>query len=243
MYNLSEKILLVIPCYNEARRLDLARFKSMDQDCHFVFVDDGSTDSTFEFIQNNLSENMHVIRNAENMGKAEAIRHGMMALKDLSCFKDIKWVGYWDADLSTPLTEVRYFLSYYNMFDDRDITAIWGSRVFKLGSKIKRSLLRHLTGRMFATLIRIVLRVNSYDTQCGAKLFKKELIDIVFKEPFVSRWIFDVELLMRLHSYKIIEYPVTEWIDVKGSKINLISPFFIFGTLFEIFKIRLKYMK
>ncbi len=243
MRDMSKKVVLIIPCYNEAKRLDLDKFKSICPDCYFLFVDDGSTDNTFEFIKNNLSENICVIRSAENKGKAEAIRHGMLHLKTLPFFEEIKWAGYWDADLSTPIEELRNFIAYYEIFNDRGISAVWGSRVFRLGSNIERSFCRHIAGRMFATLVRVILKTGSYDSQCGAKLFKRELIGVAFKEPFISKWIFDVELLMRLNNYKIIEYPVTEWIDVKGSKIRLISPFFIFRTLFEIFKIRLKYIK
>jgi hypothetical protein len=89
------------------------------------------------------------------------------------------------------------------------------------------------------TLISVALGVKSYDTQCGAKIFRKELLEPAFSEPFVSRWIFDVELLLRLGDRTIIECPVREWHDVPGSKVGVLTD--AFQVFADILKIRRRY--
>ncbi|MFC1566983.1 hypothetical protein ACFL4A_03985 [bacterium] len=96
-----------------------------------------------------------------------------------------------------------------------------------MGSNIVRTYKRHILGRFFATLIGFTFKLKSYDTQCGAKLFHKSVINIVFMEPFISKWIFDIEIILRLKKYNVIEYPLLAWKDVKGSKLHLIRDFSI----------------
>ena len=126
------------------------------------------------------------------------------------------WIGYWDADLATPLSEVATLLSYQGLLAER-VDAVFGSRISRLGARIERSYLRHLSGRAFATVAAVALRVNTYDSQCGAKLFRREVVQQAFGDPFVSRWIFDLEIVLRLGSANVIECPVHHWLDVKGS--------------------------
>lgn len=238
MYNLSEKVCLIVPCYNESKRIDFQKFNQYTSDCYFIFVNDGSTDNTLELLNNNIRDNMFVLNLEKNMGKAEAVRQGMLFAKTLPIFEEVEWVGYWDADLATPVEELKSFLLYCNLFDNR-IDAVWGSRICKLGSNVKRAWKRHLLGRIFATAIGISLNVRSYDSQCGSKIFRKELIDEFCLTPFISRWIFDVEILLRLTKFNIVECPVQTYIDAAGSKLKVlkIAP----RTLMEIFKIRRAY--
>ena len=238
MCYLSEKVCLVIPCYNEAKRLDFEKLKMIKSNCYFLFVNDSSKDNTLELIKGNMADNMYVLNLTKNVGKGEAVRRGMLYLKTLPIFQEIEWVGYWDADLSTPLDELNNFFSYAKTFPIK-VDSIWGSRIFKLGCNIKRSFMRHLLGRLFSTIIRIFLKVKSYDSQCGAKLIRKELLDISFLEPFISRWIFDVEILLRLERYNIIECPVRNWTCMPGGKLRISSV--AFRTLLEILKMRKKY--
>jgi len=203
-------------------------------------VNDSSKDNTLELIKGNMADNMYVLNLTKNVGKGEAVRRGMLYLKTLPIFQEIEWVGYWDADLSTPLDELNNFFSYAKTFPIK-VDSIWGSRIFKLGCNIKRSFMRHLLGRLFSTIIRIFLKVKSYDSQCGAKLIRKELLDISFLEPFISRWIFDLEILLRLERYNIIEYPLKNWTRMPGSKLRVSSV--AFRTLLEILKIRKKYVR
>jgi dolichyl-phosphate beta-glucosyltransferase len=232
-------ICIVIPCFNEEKRVDIDRFKSVDREnIYFIFVNDGSSDNTYNLLSNNIGSNMYVLDLDKNYGKAEAVRQGMFFLKTLPIYDKIEWVGFMDADLSTPLWEIDHFFIYNDAFS-YNAEAIWGSRVKRLGSNVKRKLKRHMFGRLFAAVTSALIDINCYDTQCGAKFFRKELIDAAFSEAFISKWIFDIEILLRLKDRTIIEYPLQEWIDVGGSKINIFSE--SLRILLDIVKIRRKY--
>jgi dolichyl-phosphate beta-glucosyltransferase len=225
------RTVIVVPCYNEAARLDLARFTEFavaSADVGLLFVDDGSTDRTSEILGGLVREVPHrirAIRLATNQGKAAAVRAGtLVALTGEPTF-----VGFWDADLATPLPAVGRFVS--TLEARPDLIGVIGARVKLLGSTIERSAVRHYLGRVFATVASIVLRLGVYDTQCGAKLFRAgPLLRAAFAAPFRSRWAFDVELLARLDAAGrragprpagdlVIELALEEWRDVRGSKL------------------------
>jgi dolichyl-phosphate beta-glucosyltransferase len=139
-------------------------------------------------------------------------------------------VGFWDADLATPLADIGEFQA---VLDGRPaLLAVFGSRVNLLGRSVKRRLARHYVGRVFATAASAMLRLPIYDTQCGAKLFRNTPeVRATFAERFVSRWIFDVELIARLRDELaahggpaardvIYEFPLMVWRDVAGSKLR-----------------------
>lgn len=235
-------VVLVVPCYNEASRLNIEAFKSsVHSGLRFIFVDDGSRDNTFEVLHKHFGTNPYcqVLRAPKNLGKGEATRYGMNELQKTTWWPDVKWAGFWDADLSTPLEEVKNFLSFKEAYPE--CLAVWGSRVYRLGASIKRSPLRHYLGRGFATLVHHALQVEAYDTQCGAKLFCREAAVTAFKEKFISRWIFDIEILLRLNQINIVEYPLRVWQDVPGSKIKIGRE--IFRVLREIWIIRKNYIR
>ncbi len=235
-------VVLIVPCFNEATRLDIAAFKdAVHSGLRFIFVDDGSRDNTYEILQSHFGSNpfCKVLKAPKNLGKGEATRFGMNELQKLSWWQDVKWAGLWDADLSTPLEEVKNFLSFKDAYPD--CLAVWGSRVYRLGARIKRSPLRHYLGRGFATLVHHALNVEAYDTQCGAKLFSRDAVVSAFKDRFISRWIFDIEILLRLDQSNIVEYPLRRWEDVPGSKIRIGRE--IFRVLREIWIIRKKYIQ
>ena len=148
------------------------------------------------------------------------------------------WVGYWDADLATPLEELEGFVAYAAMTAGR-VDGVIGSRIYKLGSRIVRSYRRHVLGRCFATVAAMLLGLECYDSQCGAKLFRPDLVDETFGEPFVSRWIFDVEILMRLRGRRLVEYPLRQWADVQGSKVRVLRV--AVRTLVDLLRIRQRY--
>jgi glycosyltransferase involved in cell wall biosynthesis len=200
-------------------------------------VNDGSTDGTKQILEKTITYPDHILTLEKNSGKAEAVRAGILFLKTLKEYNEIEWAGFWDADMSTPIAEIPDFITYAKEHNDAD--TVYGSRVLKLGSTIKRLLSRHLLGRVYCTITSICLNLECYDSQCGAKLFKKGTLDKAFSEAFISRWIFDLEIIKRLSGFKQIEYPVTRWEDVKGSKI---SPFTSFPSIAaDIWKIYKNY--
>lgn len=223
--------VVVVPCYNEAARLDVAAFEAgIDREpkLRFMFVDDGSTDDTRGVLER-LSRQKpgraeHLIL-AKNSGKAEAVRQGVLAAIDLKP----ALVGYWDADLATPLQDITHFA---NVLEDDKILLVLGSRVRLLGRHIERTTMRHYLGRVFASAASNVLGLPIYDTQCGAKLFRNTpWLRSVFERPFELNWCFDVELLARLLGLEekglcnlreqCVEYALESWVDAPGSKLNM----------------------
>ena len=225
------KIRIVIPCYNEERRLPaLAILAALggNPEMSLLFVNDGSTDDTGELlddIRSTAPDRVAVLSLAENGGKAEAVRQGM--LQSLAGQWDA--IGYWDADLATPLEDVAVF---YRLLQEKGVDLVLGSRVALLGRQIERSHLRHYVGRIFATGASLLLGIPVYDTQCGAKLFRdRPELRRVFGAKFKSNWTFDVELLARLllaygepplvGCRRWYEHPLDRWLDVAGSKVGL----------------------
>ena len=240
-----QKTAIIIPCYNEALRLNTQEFINSirsNEYLFYIFVNDGSTDGTQEKLKALCCSNprqMHYFSFKKNSGKAEAVRKGVINALEM----DFVNIGYWDADLATPLSIIPRFCE---LLDKPGITIVIGSRVRLLGCKIERRALRHYLGRLFATCASLVLSLPIYDTQCGAKIFKnsKEL-NFVFSKPFSVKWTFDVEILARFIMIErfmgtkplvdsSIEYPLEEWRDVSGSKIKASD--FLAGIM-ELFKI------
>src|SRR6266545_4016661 len=224
--------VIVIPCYNEEKRLDVGSFRNFTSSSHditFLFVNDGSTDGTLGLIESLKKSNpgkFRVLNILQNRGKAEAVRDGFLAAFD----SRPDYVGFWDADLATPLETIPEFL---DVAENRpEIEMIIGSRVKLLGRKIERRRSRHYLGRVFATAVSASLGLDVYDTQCGAKLFRASpSIKTLFQQPFYSRWIFDVEILARLiqarrgkelrqAEHVIYEVPLMEWRDIPSSKLG-----------------------
>ena len=217
------RVALVVPCFNEAHRLDVEAFRNFKLPGHqieFVFVNDGSTDNTLQVLQ---TLGAPIVNLEKNSGKAEAVRRGVTAAMERSP----DYVGFWDADLATPLSELPSFM---DILENRNGTQmVFGARVRLLGREISRQSSRHYFGRVGATLISSSLGLAVYDTQCGAKLFRATPdVREVFATPFLSRWIFDVEIIARFVqrwgrdrvSKTLVEYPVMVWHDVKGSKVK-----------------------
>jgi dolichyl-phosphate beta-glucosyltransferase len=215
----------VVPCYNEASRLDVPEWVALAATgaCELLFVDDGSTDETFAVLEQMCasSRSMRAIRRSPNQGKAEAVRAGLL---DAMSAGGTALVGYTDADLATPPAEILRLGEYLDQHPGVDM--VMGSRIAFLGAKIDRSPARHYLGRFFATGASIALRKPVYDTQCGAKVFRvDDRLRAACREPFRSGWAFDVELLARLlngdPAYVAHEVPLREWRDVGGSKVTV----------------------
>ena len=166
---------IVVPCYNEADRLRrdvFLDFVEAHDDFRFLFVNDGSTDSTLDvlsLLEQKYPNRIEVLDLSRNSGKAEAVRQGMLAAIDGGA----DFAGYWDADLATPLDEIPVF--HRILADSPATVLVIGSRVCLLGRNVERRLFRHLLGRAFASAASLILHLKVYDTQCGAKMFRIRL--------------------------------------------------------------------
>ena len=222
-------MILIIPCYNEAERLNIESFRTFVQlnpEIELCFVNDGSADSTETVIktfQEEHPDQIHYLALSENRGKAEAVRQGIVRSLD----RESEVLGYWDADLATPLSLVPDFLRCFAENPGRML--VCGSRIQRMGSTVRRHWYRHYPGRVIATFISLILDLPFYDTQCGAKLFKRSLAAELFEDPFISSWLFDVELIARIigrygkkqTSTMIYELPLACWTDMDDSRITL----------------------
>lgn len=233
------KIGVVIPAFNESRRLDPDAFRDHPE-LSFLFVDDGSTDNTSGLVESWNLPNAKVFRLPTNRGKAEAVRSGMLAIH--KTYPGLDWVCYWDADLATPLVEISNAIKYGEVFYP-DADSIWCSRLVRLGSNIRRSYYRHILGRVFMTVVGYLFRSGVYDSQCGAKLFRTGSINTLFQDAFISQWIFDVEIERRadVRKVKVVEYPLMNWQDVGGSKLNV--PKVSFRVLLDLYRIKKQYQE
>lgn len=223
---------LVIPCHDEAARLDvdaLHAFAAPRPWLRVWLVDDGSRDATrlvLEQLAARAPERFSVLALPANVGKGEAVRRGLLRALD----ERPDFVGFWDADLATPLAALERFLGAFD--ENPSLEIALGSRVQLLGRHIERRALRHYLGRVAATLVSSILGIAVYDTQCGAKLLRATpALGEILSEPFLSRWIFDVELLARWMLARgaldtrqvgehIRELPLEVWRDVPGSRIH-----------------------
>jgi dolichyl-phosphate beta-glucosyltransferase len=226
------ELVLVVPCYNEANRLPASEFVAFVQrhpSIRFLLVDDGSRDGTAAVHERMVREapsRIRALRFETNHDKAEAVRRGLLE----AVAGGPALVGFWDADLSTPLTAIHDFLAVAAKHPEIDL--ILGSRVMLMGRDIRRRAIRHYFGRVFATAASLALDLPVYDTQCGAKVFRvNEALRRVLSTPFRSSWIFDVEILARYIALpideggrprqgRIYELAVPAWHDVPGSKLK-----------------------
>ncbi|CAN0606034.1 unnamed protein product, partial [Ectocarpus sp. 12 AP-2014] len=119
---------IVIPCYNEANRLDQDAFLSfLEQtpDTEFLFVNDGSKDETLDVLcemRDAAPDRITVINLSQNSGKAEAVRQGLIAASEMGA----TFIGYWDADLATPLDAITDFTRVLSKFPETQV--VFGAR-------------------------------------------------------------------------------------------------------------------
>jgi dolichyl-phosphate beta-glucosyltransferase len=238
-------LVIVVPCYNEAGRLPVAEFVAFlnnNKSVTICFINDGSKDSTLEIlnqIKSAFEANVHVVSHEKNFGKAESVRRGVLYCADRLSFDNI---AYLDADLATSLNECLELSEYLN----DEICFCFGSRILRIGSVIERSYMRHIIGRILATFISWVLKLKVYDTQCGCKLIKRDLAIKLFEEPFLSKWLFDVELFARIIKIygrqdcisKMKEIPLRKWVEKGGSKVKLT---YAFRLWIDLIRIKRKY--
>lgn len=220
-------VKIVVPCYNEAERLDTDAFIDFLHECNdinFVFVNDGSADATLDVLQTiqiEYPDRVEVLSLSKNSGKAEAVRQGLLH----ATASGASFVGYWDADLAVPLNAIQDFTRIGSRFSDVDV--IFGARRMLLGHRIERTLMRRTVSRICAMLARLAVGLPIGDTQCGAKLLRNtDALGEALAAPFSAGWLFDVELFTRISSAlsanrtAFYELPLAEWTEIAGSKVT-----------------------
>lgn len=221
-----ERTAIIVPCYNEAERLNsdaFLRYIETTRNIEFVFVNDGSQDATeakLKALQSQRPDRISVLSLSHNSGKAEAVRQGLL----FAIEKKSKLLGYWDADLATPLDAIDDFIHVARRCR---VSIIFGSRRQLLGHRIERTFWRRSVSRICAVLARQAVRLPIGDTQCGAKLFRNTPeLRSELEEPFTAGWLFDVELFARLshrlgnRKKQFYELPLCQWSEIEGSKVT-----------------------
>ena len=233
---------VVIPCYNEETRLlssEFLKFIDKHSGYHLCFVNDGSKDNTLQVlkdIQKGREDFITVYDCEKNGGKAEAVRQGMlhMAKKE-----DLDYIGFLDADLSTDLAD---FDDLVSTIENSDYKIVSGSRISRMGADITKESARKIISMSINYIIRKILSMDFKDTQCGAKIFHKDVIEVSFKDKFVTQWIFDVEIFKRITNHfglekakqMLCEKPLKRWIHADGSKLSMKDSFKIIFQLGQI---------
>ena len=230
---------VVIPCYDEEKRLlskEFTDFIVKNSGYHLCFVNDGSKDNTLEVL-NNLRKGREdfitVYDCKKNEGKAEAVRLGMLYLAKQD---GLDYIGFLDADLSTDLSD---FDDLVSTIENSDYKIVSGSRISRMGADITKSSGRSIISLSINHIIRRILKMDFNDTQCGAKIFHKDVIDITFKDKFITQWIFDVEIFKRMTLHFgldkakeiLCEQPLKRWIHADGSKLSMKDSIKIVGQL------------
>jgi CheY-like chemotaxis protein len=233
---------VVIPCYNEEERLsseEFKRFVHSNLGYHLCFVNDGSKDNTLATLQELCkgNEDRISIYNCEkNGGKAEAVRLGMLHLaKD----NQYNYIGFLDADLSTNFDD---FKELVNTISNSKYKIVSGSRINRMGADIAKESARKIISQCINFIIRKTLGMDFQDTQCGAKIMNREIIDKTFQKKFLTKWLFDVEIFMRMKKIYgkeeainlICEQPLNRWVHMDGSKLSFRDSFKIVGQIGQI---------
>lgn len=213
---------VVIPAYNEQERLPgtleavLAYLAAGDWGgFEILVVDDGSTDATREVVEEfrRTHSQVHLLVNPGNRGKGFSVRHGMLRAEG-------DWVLFTDADLSAPIEELDKLL---NAVRERQADIAIGSRALNRSLiGVHQSWFREQAGRLFNLMVRLLVGLPFWDTQCGFKLFSSRAAREVFRRVRLKRFGFDVEALFiaRRLGFRIVEVPV-RWSHAGGTKVRM----------------------
>ena len=224
----SPLISIIVPTYNEENCIyvNIGKindyFSSFGHSYEIIVSDDGSTDNTINIIKEYNLPNLKIIRNLNNVGKGHAIKRGVLISKG-------KHIFFTDADLSTPIEEFRKLFAQnsYNI-------VIWSRKLnsSEVESKSKKIILGNIGAFIISSLAVKGLR----DTQCGFKLYEKEIAKDIFEKLETFGFAHDIELVIILNAQgiKIKELPVN-WTHISGSKLNIFLD--TFKMLIDILKI------
>ena len=216
-------ISIVVPAYNEARRLPpalekLAAFcRDLGRSYEVLVIVERSTDGTLEIAARFAAQQAHfqAVDNAVQRGKGYAVRSGMLRARG-------ELVFYIDADLSVPLAAVPEFLARFETAPRADV--LLGNRQHAMSRITRRqSWLRRTMGQTFNRILKTCALASLHDTQCGLKAFRREAAHAIFSRQTLDGFAFDVEVLLLadLLGYKIADLPV-EWLNSGESKVRIL---------------------
>ena len=216
-------ISVAIPCYNEAGRIGDSVRATLDylaKECpqaELIVVNDGSTDGTSAIARKVLDSgtmDSQLLENSPNRGKGAAVRSGLLAAT--------KPIGlFFDADLSTPLSEIPKVIE---PIASSDVDLAFGSRALdrKLIG-VRQPWRREQAGRVFNGVVRLATGMPFWDTQCGFKAFRLEVCRPILEKAHTIGFAFDVELLFLAYraGLRLREVPV-RWNHAEGSKVRVV---------------------
>lgn len=226
---------MIIPAYNEEVRIVptlkriLEYFSSVDYTWSVTVISDGSQDRTNELVREFCTNNFQffIIESVPNHGKGFVVRRGMVEVNG-------EYLLFSDADLAAPIEEIE---KLWPAMEDSDIAI--GSRPMRDSKlEVRQPLYREMLGRAANKLIQVMAVPGIQDTQCGFKLFKKEVARDVFSRCKRDGFSFDFEALMiaRDLGYTIAEIPI-RWSHQEGSKVVMWRD--VPKSLIDLFKLRL----
>jgi dolichyl-phosphate beta-glucosyltransferase len=223
------KTVLIVPCFNEQLRLSDFYFTELQTKlkCDLLFIDDGSTDKTYEMLLD-AGPNSTVIKLNENVGKTKAIAFGMNMVKF-----DYDWVGVCDADGAVSVQDWIQAIQIAHSLPEIDL--ISGARVLLAGMPISRNTGRKWIGRIVATGVSLIVQRQIYDPQSPCKIYHAKYLRKIDFAEFRTRWFFDAEMLLQSNSKaNIKEFMLSNWRDVPGSHLGISSIFEVIADLIKL---------
>lgn len=222
-------ISIILPIFNEEKRIkenlikikkfNLAKFIKIKE---FILVNDGSQDRTKkiieEFIKKNKKKikNIKLINHKKNLGKGAALKTGIKNAKN-------DWILTSDIDFSVSLFELKSWIEKYIQFKKKNKVVFFGSRAHNQ-SIVNSKFYRKIIGYFLRKIIFFFLNIETKDTQCGFKLYKKKIAKKSFSLMISKGFEHDIELVLILkkNNIKIIELPVT-WTHKEFSKVKILA--------------------
>jgi len=208
---------IIIPAHNEERRLPgslekiVAFLEKQDYQAEVIVVDNGSRDNTSGVVEGFMARYPFIsLIREERRGKGLAVKLGMLAARG-------EYLFLCDADLSMPIEEVAKFLP--PQLEDYDVAI--ASREVEGARRYGEPPHRHLMGRVFNLIVRLLAVRGFQDTQCGFKCFRREVARDIFSRQTMEGWGFDVEVLFiaQKRGYRIVEVPIN-WYYMANSRVR-----------------------
>ena len=239
-----KSLSIVFPLFNEEKRLlklfrEIKKFSFKNKlNIEFIFINDGSTDSSLKLLKNFKKENsqikkFNIISYKKNKGKGFALKKGVSKAKN-------KWILTMDIDLSVTLSQINEWVK--KNYINQKIHIYFGSRLLK-DSKKDAKIHRVFVGKIFNFILNVIINkkfIKIYDTQCGFKLYKSSFAKKIFKKIKENGYIHDIEILIisNKKKYAIKELPV-KWVHMDGSKINIFKD--SIKMFLDLFRLKLRY--